>query len=77
MRQLLTGEISSFSMEKRYVRKDGVDAWARVHVSLARDEDNNRNTTLPSWRTSPTAGSRRPPCARAKSASGTWPTPRR
>ena len=40
MRKLLSGEIPSFSMEKRYLRGDGVVAWARLHMSLARDEDN-------------------------------------
>ncbi len=38
-RRLLAGEISSFSIEKRYVRRDGIVAWARLHMSLARGQD--------------------------------------
>ena len=40
MRQLLAGEIQSYSMEKRYERKDGTVTWARICKSLARDRDN-------------------------------------
>jgi PAS domain S-box-containing protein len=39
-RRLLAGEISSWSTEKRYVRKDGAIAWVRLGVSLVRDRDN-------------------------------------
>jgi two-component system, cell cycle sensor histidine kinase and response regulator CckA len=39
-RQLLEGVISSHSMEKRYVRKDGTIFWGRLHRSLVRDHDN-------------------------------------
>ncbi|MBD2101448.1 GAF domain-containing sensor histidine kinase [Leptolyngbya sp. FACHB-261] len=35
--QLLAGEISSFSMEKRYIRKDEAQIWANLTVSLVRD----------------------------------------
>ena len=37
MRRLLAGEIPSYSMDKRYVRKDGREVWAELTVSLARD----------------------------------------
>ena len=40
IRRLLAGEISSWSTEKRYVRKDDVIVWARLSVSLVRDQDN-------------------------------------
>jgi PAS domain S-box-containing protein len=40
IRRLLAGEISSHSIEKRYVRKDGSIIWARLFVSLARDQHN-------------------------------------
>ena len=40
VRQLLAGNISSWSTEKRYVRKDGAIVWARLCVSLVRDQDN-------------------------------------
>jgi PAS domain S-box-containing protein len=36
--RLLAGEITTFSMEKRYIRKDGKLIWADLSVSLARDE---------------------------------------
>ena len=39
-RKLLAGEISSWSSEKRYIRKDGITVWARVFVSLVRDQHN-------------------------------------
>ena len=35
--RLLAGEIPTFSMEKRYIRKDGQLIWADLSVSLARD----------------------------------------
>ena len=39
-REFLAGEISSWSSEKRYIRKDGITVWARVFVSLVRDQQN-------------------------------------
>ena len=39
-RQLLEGTISSHSMEKRFIRKDGTIFWGRLHRSLVRDSDN-------------------------------------
>src|SRR5215831_10363296 len=39
-RQLLDGVISSHSMEKRYIRRDGTVFWGRLHRSLVRDEEN-------------------------------------
>lgn len=38
-RQLLTGEIDSFRVEKRFVRKDGSVFWGRLTDSLARAAD--------------------------------------
>jgi two-component system sensor histidine kinase UhpB len=38
--KLLAGEISTWSSDKRYIRKDGVTVWARVFVSLVRDQHN-------------------------------------
>jgi PAS domain S-box-containing protein len=35
--QLLSGELRSFHMEKRYFRKDGVVVWVLLSVSLVRD----------------------------------------
>jgi two-component system cell cycle sensor histidine kinase/response regulator CckA len=39
-RQLLAGEVSSHTMEKRYLRRDGAVFWGRLHRSLVRDRDN-------------------------------------
>jgi PAS domain S-box-containing protein len=36
-RRLLAGEIATYSMEKRYIRKDGGLAWINLTVSLQRD----------------------------------------
>ena len=37
--KLVSGELSSASWEKRYIRKDGNLTWARVTVSVQRDAD--------------------------------------
>ncbi len=37
VRQLHAGEIATYSMEKRYLRKDGDTVWAALTVSLVRD----------------------------------------
>ena len=37
VRRLLAGEIETFSMEKRYIRKDGSLIWGQLTVSLVRD----------------------------------------
>jgi PAS domain S-box-containing protein len=39
-RHLLEGAISSHTMEKRYIRKDGTVFWGRLNRSLVRDHDN-------------------------------------
>jgi PAS domain S-box-containing protein len=39
-RQLLEGTISSHSMEKRYIRRDGTVFWGKLNRSLVRDHDN-------------------------------------
>jgi PAS domain S-box-containing protein len=39
-RQLLAGEISSSSLEKRFIHKEGAIVWARLWISLVRDPDN-------------------------------------
>jgi two-component system cell cycle sensor histidine kinase/response regulator CckA len=39
-RRLLTGEISSHSMEKRYVKNGGGTVWAKRFLSLVRDRNN-------------------------------------
>jgi diguanylate cyclase (GGDEF)-like protein/PAS domain S-box-containing protein len=40
-RRLAAGEIDSFSMEKRFLRKDGRYLWTALTVSLVRDADGN------------------------------------
>jgi len=37
--KLLVGELNSFTMEKRYIRKDTTFVWVRISVSGPRDED--------------------------------------
>ncbi len=37
LEQLLAGEIDNYRMDKRYVRADGEQVWARLAVSLVRD----------------------------------------
>jgi PAS domain S-box-containing protein len=39
-RQLLEGQISMHSMEKRYIRRDGTIFWGRLNRSLVRDHNN-------------------------------------
>jgi PAS domain S-box-containing protein len=39
VRQLLAGEIENFSLEKRYIRKDGELVWANLTVSLLREQN--------------------------------------
>jgi PAS domain S-box-containing protein len=39
VRRMLAGEIQTYSMEKRYIRKDGTAAWIALTVSLARDAE--------------------------------------
>ena len=38
VRQVLADEVKSYSMEKRYLRKDGSAVWTNLTVSLLRDE---------------------------------------
>jgi PAS domain S-box-containing protein len=40
IRQLLSGELSSWLTEKRYIRKSGTVVWGRLFVSLVRDQSN-------------------------------------
>ncbi len=39
LRQLLAAEIENFSLEKRYIRKDGELVWANLTVSLLREQN--------------------------------------
>ncbi len=41
MNQLLAGEISTFTIEKRYIHKQGHPVWVSLTVSLVRDEQGN------------------------------------
>jgi two-component system, sensor histidine kinase and response regulator len=38
LRRVLTGEIQTYQMEKRYLHKDGHFIWVKLSVSLVRDE---------------------------------------
>jgi PAS domain S-box-containing protein len=42
VRQLLAGEIENFSLEKRYIRKDGELVWANLTVSLLREQNGSQ-----------------------------------
>ena len=37
--QLLSGQIEHFSLEKRYIHRDGHDVWSELHVSLMHHPD--------------------------------------
>ncbi|GCE31558.1 sensor histidine kinase [Dictyobacter alpinus] len=39
IKQLVAGEISTYSMDKRYIHKDGHLVWAHLTAALSRDED--------------------------------------
>ncbi|WP_237763924.1 PAS domain S-box protein [Terrimicrobium sacchariphilum] len=39
VRKLIAGEITSYQMEKRYVRKDSHIVWALLNASIIRDDD--------------------------------------
>lgn len=39
--RMLSGEINSYQMEKRYIRKDGTISWALLTVSLVKNEDDS------------------------------------
>jgi light-regulated signal transduction histidine kinase (bacteriophytochrome) len=41
MKKLLSGEISSYQMEKRYFHQEGHIIWINLSVSLIRDENHN------------------------------------
>ncbi|MCU7497391.1 MAG: PAS domain S-box protein [Ignavibacteria bacterium] len=41
VQMLLKGSISTYSMEKRYIRKDGTNIWVNLTVSLVRDTAGN------------------------------------
>jgi diguanylate cyclase (GGDEF)-like protein/PAS domain S-box-containing protein len=43
---LRTGEIASYSVEKRFIRKDGTVVWAEVTVSLVRDGEGEPQYTM-------------------------------
>ena len=39
--RLLEGQIDNYLIEKRYIRRDGKRVWAKLTVSLVRDDSNN------------------------------------
>ena len=42
LRQLLAGEIPTYSLEKRYIRKNGDLIWGNLSVSLLREQNGNQ-----------------------------------
>ena len=41
VRRVLSGEIETFQLEKRYLRKDGTVIWGLASITLTRDNQNN------------------------------------
>ncbi len=41
LERLMAGDIDNYAIEKRYVRRDGELVWAKLTVSLVRDQHNN------------------------------------
>ena len=39
LKQLIAGEIASYRLDKRYIRKDGAEVWGQLSVSLVRGAD--------------------------------------
>lgn len=39
LRRMLAGEVQSYTLEKRYIRKDGLEPWVHITSSLVRDEE--------------------------------------
>ncbi|MEW6494610.1 MAG: PAS domain S-box protein, partial [Cyanobacteriota bacterium] len=46
LHQVMTGQLSTYSMEKRYIRKDGNWRWVQVTVSVVHDSANGQNYAL-------------------------------
>jgi PAS domain S-box-containing protein len=46
LQTLLDGQIGSLRLEKRYIRKDGSSFWARLHVSVVRDDQKQPASVL-------------------------------
>jgi diguanylate cyclase (GGDEF)-like protein/PAS domain S-box-containing protein len=44
--RLMSGEIPSYALEKRFIRKDGSTVWAQVTISLIRDEHGEPRYTI-------------------------------
>ena len=72
VRRLLAGEIETYSMEKRYFKKDGSIVWINLTVSLVREAGGSQRTSSPSSRTSPSARWPRRRSGPARSATGLW-----
>ena len=41
LERLMAGDIDDYAIEKRYVRRDGEQVWAKLTVSLVRDQRGN------------------------------------
>lgn len=42
IRRLVSGEVNNYSLEKRYLRKDGSSIWVNITVSILHDVDNHQ-----------------------------------
>jgi PAS domain S-box-containing protein len=47
MKWMVDGELASFSLQKRYVKKDGEVVWGELNISLVRDANNKPLYFLP------------------------------
>jgi PAS domain S-box-containing protein len=45
-RRIVAGEASSYSVEKRYLRKDGASVWVRLYGSIVKDDDDRPKTAM-------------------------------
>ncbi|MDP3098805.1 MAG: PAS domain S-box protein [Syntrophales bacterium] len=69
-RMMLAGEIDHYSMEKRYLRKDGEAVWVEISVSPLWKHGETPVGTSPSSKTSPTASGWR---QRTNGVPNRWP----
>ena len=75
--ELLTGKSQHYSLEKRYLRKDGGIVWAQVMVALLRDARGNPSICSPRSSTAPPGSRPKGIYGNRSKGSGSWPRPSR
>ena len=63
---LCRGDVSSYRLEKRYIRKDGEVLWGDLAVSAIRDEEGRHKATIGVIGDITTANAQRRLCGRVK-----------